>query len=70
MNKQQKNNTGALFPNESKNPKAPQKKGTIIIDGKEWAIAAWSQTSKAGKTYESLKVSEPWTKTQPEEEAF
>lgn len=71
MNKQPKINTGVLFKNDSTNPKAPSKKGTFFdSNGKEWAIAVWNQTSKNGVSYESFKLSEPWKKSQSEEEVF
>ena len=70
---QPKINTGVLFLNDKRtNPKAPTKKGTLIDStGKEWAIAVWSQVSKNGLSYETIKLSEPWKKDGAEEqEAF
>ena len=53
--------TGVLFNNNTDNPKAPNIKGECTIDGKTYEIAGWRNTSKAGKTYYSLKFQEPWT---------
>ena len=52
---------GVLFNNSTDNPKAPNIKGECTIDGKTYEIAGWRNTSKAGKTYYSLKFQEPWT---------
>jgi uncharacterized protein (DUF736 family) len=55
-------NSGALFTNVKKGEKHPDFKGSINVDGKEWDIAAWNRTSKAGKQFLSLKVSVPFVK--------
>ena len=52
---------GVLFNNQTDNPNAPNIKGECKIDGKTYEIAGWRNTSKAGKTYYSLKFQEPWT---------
>jgi hypothetical protein len=69
-NQQQKDNSGALFPNKSDNPKAPIKKGPLMVNGVMWEMAVWNQTSKDGKTYESVKVSPPYKKEASVDEAF
>ena len=53
-------NTGVLFKNESDNEKAPNYKGKINVDGKEYELAAWIREAKSGKgKFMSLKVQEP-----------
>ena len=51
-------NSGVLFKNESENEKAPNYKGKINVDGKEYELAAWIREGKKGK-FMSLKVQEP-----------
>ena len=52
-------NSGALFKNTKKQKdNHPDYTGTINVDGTEYQLAAWIKTSKAGKTYMSLAVSE------------
>lgn len=50
-------NSGVLFKNESDNEKAPNYKGKINVDGKEYQLAAWIKEGKTGK-FMSLKVEE------------
>jgi uncharacterized protein (DUF736 family) len=52
---------GVLFNNATDKPNAPAIKGECTIGGKTYEIAGWRNTSKAGKTYYSLKFQEPWT---------
>lgn len=53
-------NSGVLFKNESDNEKAPNYKGKINVDGKEYELAAWIREAKSGKgKFLSLKVQEP-----------
>jgi uncharacterized protein (DUF736 family) len=52
---------GVLFNNTTDKPNAPAIKGECTIGGKTYEIAGWRNTSKAGKTYYSLKFQEPWT---------
>lgn len=50
---------GLMFPNNKArdNPKAPQWKGTLKIDGVEYNIAEWEGIGKnSGKPYRRLKV--------------
>lgn len=48
---------GVLFANKDrKTEKHPNAKGEITIDGKEYWLAAWTQTSKGGQKYQSLKA--------------
>jgi uncharacterized protein (DUF736 family) len=55
-------NSGVLFTNTKKNEKHPDFKGQLNVEGKEWEIAAWNRTSKAGKQFLSLKISVPYVK--------
>lgn len=71
MNNKAKDNTGALFPNKSENPKAPTFKGKVLINGMELDIAGWNQTSQKGQKYISLKFSPPFKKNNDEvDDAF
>lgn len=51
-------NTGVLFKNESDNEKAPNYKGKVNVDGREYQLAAWIRTAKSGSKFMSLKLSE------------
>lgn len=55
------NMTGALFPNDKgDNPKRPDMRGPVEIEGVKYWISAWTRTGDkgkmAGKRYLSLKV--------------
>lgn len=55
----QKDNNGAMFPNQYKSKDThPDYKGKITINGQEKAIAGWVKTSKEGKEYLSISISE------------
>ena len=55
-----KDNTGVLFgQDEVKTDKHPTHTGTALVDGKEYQLSAWINTSKKGKKYLSLKFNEP-----------
>ena len=59
MNDQQydNNNRGALFLNDrGGNEKAPNYKGSIIVDGVEYWCSLWKQTSQKGDVYLSVSV--------------
>lgn len=58
-----KENTGVLFIKNKKTDKQPDFDGEISIDGKEYKLAGWKNTSTKGVNYISLKVSEPEKKT-------
>ena len=60
-------NTGALFKNENKTTdNQPDYRGSIFLpDGVEKDLAAWIKTSKAGKKYMSLKLSDKYVKEVP-----
>ena len=58
----QPENRGNLFVNEKKQKDShPDFQGTININGKEWALAAWNKEGNRGD-YLSISVSEPWVK--------
>jgi hypothetical protein len=51
-----KDNTGSLFANENRQSDShANAKGTALIDGKEYWVDAWTNTSAGGKRYQSLK---------------
>jgi|TARA_S200002703_G_scaffold36276_1_gene31388 uncharacterized protein (DUF736 family) len=54
-------NRGAMFPNKYKEDgdKKPDHTGNVNVEGKEFKIAAWQSTSKAGNAYLSVKITEP-----------
>lgn len=55
----QKNNQGALFLNDKKEKDThPNLKGSAIINGVEYWLSAWNNTSKEGKKYISLAFNE------------
>lgn len=54
-----KEGQGSLFRNEKQNDRQPDYKGTIVIAGKTYEIAAWERTSQRGTSYLSLQASEP-----------
>ena len=58
-------NRGAMFPNKYKEDgdKRPDHTGNLNVDGKEFKIAAWSSTSKAGNDYLSVTITEPEMKS-------
>tara|TARA_R100000234_G_scaffold34662_1_gene20530 strand:- start:319 stop:555 length:237 start_codon:yes stop_codon:yes gene_type:complete len=53
-------NSGALFKNNTKEEgdNRPDMTGVVDVEGKEYRVSAWSNTSKNGMKYLSLKVSE------------
>tara|TARA_Y100001970_G_C14064174_1_gene765791 strand:+ start:211 stop:426 length:216 start_codon:yes stop_codon:yes gene_type:complete len=62
-----KDMTGVLFPVENKqSDKHPNLTGNIVIKGEKYYISAWTNTSKNGKKYISLKANEEQKKQQPQ----
>jgi uncharacterized protein (DUF736 family) len=52
-------NSGALFKNSKKEKESqPDLTGKITINGVEYNLSGWGNTSKSGNEYISLKVSE------------
>lgn len=64
-----KDMTGALFLNDKgDNPKRPDYKGRVVIEGKEWQLSVWKRTSKAGLDYLSVAVDAPKAASEPKKE--
>jgi len=60
-------NRGAIFKNEQKSSdKQPDYKGKINVDGVDKQISLWVTTSKEGKKFFSVQISEPY---QPQQQA-
>ena len=54
-----KEGQGSLFNNEKQNDRQPDFKGTIVIGGTTYEIAAWNRTSQNGREYISLQAGLP-----------
>lgn len=55
-----KDNRGAMFPNANKEKATqPDCTGKVVIEGKEFQVAAWENTTADGKKYWSLTFSVP-----------
>ena len=56
-----KPNTGSLFKNAYKTPgdKKPDYTGNCVIDGKEYRMSAWINTSRNGTKYMSMNFQPP-----------
>lgn len=53
-------NKGILFTNDRKeSEKHPDFTGKLDVNGKEYQLAAWNRTSKNGKNFLSVSISEP-----------
>ena len=48
--------SGVMFPNTKTNDKQPDLRGSALIGGVEYEVAAWKRTSKAGGKYLSLAL--------------
>ena len=63
-----KPNTGSLFKNQYKTPgdKKPDYTGTCVVDGKEYRMSAWINTSRNGTKYMSMnfQLPEPVARTE------
>jgi len=57
-------NSGVLFVNQYKEDgdSRPDFVGKLDVEGKEYRLAGWKNTSKAGKRYISVKAQEPQEK--------
>lgn len=52
---EQKDNTGSLFRNDKKEKDThPNAKGSAMIDGISYWVAAWTKRDKDGNAYQSL----------------
>jgi hypothetical protein len=55
----QKDGTGNLFKNDKgDNPKRPDYRGSITVEGRQWDLSAWLQEGPKGK-YMSIKAQPP-----------
>ena len=53
------NMRGVLFPNDKgDNPKRPDMKGNLEIDGVKYRVSAWEKTSQKGNQFLSFVVEE------------
>jgi uncharacterized protein (DUF736 family) len=60
-------NSGVLFQNDKKgNEKAPDYKGKLNVNGKDYELAGWLRDGKTGK-FLSVKIQEPKQKTETSE---
>lgn len=63
-------NTGALFPNDKReSDKHPQMKGSINVEGVEYWVSGWTNVSKAGAKYQSLKLTRKDQQQAPQPQA-
>jgi hypothetical protein len=53
-------NRGAIFKNENKTGSQPDYKGKINVDGVDKQISLWLSTSKDGKKFFSVQISDPY----------
>ena len=59
-------NTGAIFKNDKKtNPKQPDYRGKVNVNGKDMDVALWLKESSKGTKYFSCSFSEPKMNEQP-----
>lgn len=52
-------NSGAAFPRDNANPKAPKWSGPLNVNGTDYQISIWEKTSKQGTQFLSMKVEPP-----------
>lgn len=65
-----KNNTGALFKNDDKTEEThPNAKGSALIEGVDFWVAAWTKTDKNGNKFQSLSF-KPKDAPKPKNEPF
>ena len=67
-----KEGQGSLFKNEKANDRQPDFKGTILIGGVTYEVAAWERRSQKGTQYFSLQASLPRERTeqQPQQPVY
>ena len=53
---QQKDMTGTIFRNDKRNgnERAPNARGSCVIDGVTYKISSWTKTTKKGDPFQSL----------------
>lgn len=62
--KQQRNNSGVLFPNQDKDKNNPEHanwadyRGNITVNGVDWWLNGWVKKDKNGKSFLSVAVRE------------
>ena len=62
-----KDMTGVLFPGENKKTdKHPNLTGNVVINNEKFYLSAWTNTSKNGKKYISLKANAEQKKQEPQ----
>ena len=62
-----KDMSGVLFPVENKqSDKHPNLTGNIVINGEKFYLSAWTNISKNGKKYISLKANAEQKKQEPQ----
>ena len=62
-----KDMTGVLFPVENKKTdKHPNLTGNVVINNEKFYLSAWTNTSKNGKKYISLKANAEQKKQEPQ----
>ena len=62
---EQKDGTGSLFKNDKgDNPKRPDYRGSITIEGRQWELSAWIKEGQKGK-YMSLSAQPPRERSEP-----
>ena len=49
MSEYDNTNKGAIWKNDNSNPNAPQYKGTLNVDGEDYQISAWRNTTENTK---------------------
>ena len=47
---------GAIFKNDKKSESHPDYKGSVTVNGQEYWVNSWINTSKSGAKYMSLKL--------------
>ena len=62
-----KDMSGVLFPVENKqSDKHPNLTGNVVINNEKFYLSAWTNTSKNGKKYISLKANAEQKKQEPQ----
>jgi len=69
MERQVRDNSGVLFRSDRKdNDRAPDYKGSIMVNGTDYWLSAWIKEGKSGK-FMGLAVSPKETQAQPVKQA-
>lgn len=71
MSFEHKPDTGSLFVNDKREKDThPNAKGSALIDGVDYWVSAWTNTTKGGAKYQSLKFSRKDENRQPRAETL